>query len=60
MNYAIAVFGVMLIIALSFWVIQGRRTYLNTGEVSVAQVILAQEEVVNDPAVPPEPKKQDK
>lgn len=59
MNYAIAVFGVMLVIALSFWVVQGRRTYLNTEEASMAQVILAQEEVVNDPTVAPEQKKAD-
>ncbi|KAJ6107999.1 hypothetical protein N7523_009322 [Penicillium sp. IBT 18751x] len=60
MNYAIAVFGVMLVIALGFWGLQGKRTYLNTEEAAMAQVILAQEEVANDPAVPPEPKKEDK
>jgi choline transport protein len=60
MNYAIAVFGVMLVIALGFWGVQGRRTYLNTEEAAMAQVILAQEEVANDPTVPPEPKKEDK
>lgn len=30
MNYAIAVFGVMLVISLAFWFIQGKRTYLRT------------------------------
>jgi amino acid transporter len=30
MNYAIAVFGVMLIIALGFWFFKGKRTYLKT------------------------------
>jgi hypothetical protein len=33
MNYAIGVFGVMLVIAVSFWFIQGSRTYLNTEEI---------------------------
>ena len=28
MNYAIAVFGVMMAVALGFWVLRGRRTYL--------------------------------
>ncbi|KAG9720099.1 amino acid transporter, partial [Aureobasidium melanogenum] len=28
MNYAIAVFGVMLIVSIAFWVIKGRKTYL--------------------------------
>lgn len=32
MNYAIAVFGIMMIIALSFWFIKGRHTYLHTSE----------------------------
>ncbi|ANB14454.1 Hnm1p [Sugiyamaella lignohabitans] len=32
MNYAIAVFGVMMVIALAFWFIKGRRTYLLTDE----------------------------
>jgi amino acid transporter len=30
MNWAIAVFGVMLIIAIGFWVVQGNRSYLQT------------------------------
>ncbi|KAJ5151671.1 hypothetical protein N7492_009966 [Penicillium capsulatum] len=41
MNYAIAVFGVMLVIALVFWFIQGSRTYLQT-EDSIAQMVYAQ------------------
>lgn len=45
MNYAIAVFGVMLVIAISFWFIQGNRTYLNTEESDIAMVIQAQEAV---------------
>ncbi|KAI6398178.1 hypothetical protein MCOR23_005856 [Pyricularia oryzae] len=31
MNYAIAVFGVMMVIALVLWVIEGRHKYLRTG-----------------------------
>lgn len=30
MNYAIAVFGVMLVVAVGFWFINGRHTYLRT------------------------------
>ncbi|KAL5340935.1 amino acid/polyamine transporter I [Aspergillus crustosus] len=40
MNYAIAVFGVMLVVALEFWFLGGSRTYLRT-EDSVAQIIYA-------------------
>lgn len=32
MNYAIAVFGVMLVVTFSFWFIKGRVTYLQTAE----------------------------
>jgi amino acid transporter len=32
MNYAIAVFGVMLVVAVGFWFIKGRKTYLNTDD----------------------------
>jgi choline transport protein len=32
MNYAIAVFGIMLVVAIAFWFIKGRTTYLNTGD----------------------------
>ncbi|KAI9044530.1 putative amino acid permease family protein [Aspergillus affinis] len=41
MNYAIAVFGVMLVISIGFWFLQGSRTYLKT-EDAIAQMILAQ------------------
>jgi choline transport protein len=41
MNYAIAVFGVMLVVAVGFWFIQGRRTYLTT-EDSAERMIYAQ------------------
>ena len=32
MNWAIAVFGIMLVIAVGFWFIKGRHTYLNTND----------------------------
>ncbi|KAJ5653430.1 hypothetical protein N7490_000433 [Penicillium lividum] len=51
MNYAIAVFGVMLVIAISFWFIQGSRTYLNTEE-SLTHVIQAQEAIANESPAP--------
>ncbi|USW51723.1 Putative amino acid/polyamine transporter I [Septoria linicola] len=35
MNYAIAVFGIMLVIALGFWFVTGRRTYLMTDEAAM-------------------------
>ncbi|KAJ5152691.1 uncharacterized protein N7482_009169 [Penicillium canariense] len=41
MNYAIAVFGVMLVIAVAFWFIRGSRTYLQT-EDAIAQMFYAQ------------------
>lgn len=41
MNYAIAVFGVMMIVTLSFWVIKGRVTYLQSEE-SEGRVIYAE------------------
>ncbi|KAJ5433462.1 uncharacterized protein N7458_012618 [Penicillium daleae] len=41
MNYAIAVFGVMLVISIAFWFIQGSRTYLQTDD-AIAQMFYAQ------------------
>ncbi|KAJ5469321.1 hypothetical protein N7539_008939 [Penicillium diatomitis] len=41
MNYAIAVFGVMLVIAIAFWFIRGSRRYLQT-EDAIAQMYYAQ------------------
>lgn len=35
MNYAIAVFGIMLVIALGFWFIAGRKTYLMTDDAAM-------------------------
>ncbi|KAL4932377.1 putative amino acid permease family protein [Aspergillus undulatus] len=40
MNYAIAVFGVMLVVAVGFWVFRGKRTYLRTDD-ALAQMIFA-------------------
>ncbi|KAG2416537.1 hypothetical protein HFD88_007752 [Aspergillus terreus] len=52
MNYAIAVFGVMLVVSIAFWFIQGSRTYLQTDD-ALAQMILAQrlenEQPIEDP-----------
>ncbi|KAI8722995.1 hypothetical protein NCS52_00154100 [Fusarium sp. LHS14.1] len=42
MNYAIAVFGIMLIITLVFWVVKGRITYMETEEAQ-GNVIYAQQ-----------------
>lgn len=46
MNYAIAVFGIMLIIAVGFWFIKGQRTYLKTddAEIRIAEALKAEEE----------------
>lgn len=44
MNYAVAVFGVMMIIATAFWFIRGRKDYLETRE-AAARVIYAQNEM---------------
>ncbi|KAJ5819570.1 hypothetical protein N7474_005161 [Penicillium riverlandense] len=53
MNYAIAVFGVMLVIAVVFWFIRGSRTYLHT-EDAIADIIQAQQmEVATEPVQPP-------
>ncbi|KAL4768529.1 amino acid/polyamine transporter I [Aspergillus nidulans var. acristatus] len=40
MNYAIAVFGVMLVVAIGFWWVQGKKMYLRT-EDAMAQMIFA-------------------
>ncbi|CAK7564013.1 MAG: hypothetical protein SEPTF4163_001896 [Sporothrix epigloea] len=44
MNYAIAVFGVMMVIATAFWYIRGRRDYLDTRR-SLERVIYADRDV---------------
>ncbi|RAH65465.1 putative amino acid permease family protein [Aspergillus aculeatinus CBS 121060] len=41
MNWAIAVFGVMLVVAVGFWFLQGRHTYLKT-EDAIATMVQAQ------------------
>jgi amino acid transporter len=59
MNWAIAVFGVMLVIAIGFWVVQGNRSYLQTDTATFGVVtgqhdtlpsspIKADEEVMDD------------
>ena len=40
MNWAIAVFGVMLVVTLTFWVVKGRNSYLQTSE-ALERVIYA-------------------
>ncbi|KAB8209247.1 amino acid permease GABA permease [Aspergillus parasiticus SU-1] len=55
MNYAIAVFGVMLVVSVGFWFIQGSRTYLKT-EDAIAQMIVAQR-LENEGTVEPDSKK---
>ncbi|KAG6042113.1 hypothetical protein E4U41_005661 [Claviceps citrina] len=37
MNFAIAVFGVMLLLSLAFWLVQGHRTYMQSGPGAMAQ-----------------------
>jgi amino acid transporter len=50
MNYAIAVFGVMLIVAVGFWFIKGKQTYLNTddAEQRIAEALKAEEDAKLD------------
>ncbi|KAG5985450.1 hypothetical protein E4U55_000012 [Claviceps digitariae] len=42
MNFAIAVFGVMLVVALGFWFVQGHQTFLQTGEMAENNTVYAQ------------------
>jgi amino acid transporter len=51
MNYAIAVFGIMIIIALFSWFVQGRKTYLKTEEAMVEIFRAEQAEKNNQPHV---------
>jgi amino acid transporter len=51
MNWAIAVFGVMLVISIGFWFIQGHRSYLRT-ETANFGVVLGQQESDNRPLSP--------
>lgn len=50
MNYAIAVFGVMLIVAVGFWFIKGRATYLQTGDAEdrIAHALALEESTTAD------------
>ena len=47
MNYAIAVFGVMMILSLGFWLVRGHRTYLKTEEATMG-IVLAHDTVDMD------------
>lgn len=49
MNWAIAVFGVMLVIAIGFWVVQGNRSYLQT-DTATFGVVTGQHDTL--PAIP--------
>ncbi|KIW10525.1 hypothetical protein PV08_11489 [Exophiala spinifera] len=53
MNWAIAVFGVMLVIALGFWFVQGQRSYLRTEEAMLRSLIsqAGQEDVLGTVSV---------
>jgi choline transport protein len=54
MNYAIAVFGVMIVVSLVFWVIQGRKTYLrmDPSEQVVLEAIHLEDSYVEVPVAP--------
>ncbi|OOF91446.1 hypothetical protein ASPCADRAFT_211265 [Aspergillus carbonarius ITEM 5010] len=56
MNYAIAVFGVMLVVAVGFWFFQGKSTYLQTQD-AIDQMIQAQRLEVDTAAQAEEKKK---
>ncbi|KAK2730173.1 amino acid permease family [Colletotrichum kahawae] len=51
MNYAIAAFGVMMVVTLGFWVVKGRYTYLQTADAEV-RIIEAQNAEVTTSSVP--------
>lgn len=48
MNWAIAVFGVMLVVAVVFWFVKGEKTYLKTAGAMLELVRAQQEEGVDD------------
>jgi len=48
MNWAIAVFGVMLVIALGFWLVQGHKTYLRTTD-AMFKIVSGQQAGHTDP-----------
>ncbi|KAF4594423.1 amino acid permease family protein [Ophiocordyceps camponoti-floridani] len=43
MNYAIAVFGLMVVVALGFWLFEGRKSYMRTSSGGDADVLYAQD-----------------
>lgn len=52
MNWAIAVFGVMLVVTLTFWVVKGRNSYLQTSE-AMERVIYARHAEQSSFSAPP-------
>ncbi|RSL73421.1 hypothetical protein CEP53_000764 [Fusarium sp. AF-6] len=50
MNFAIAVFGIMLVIALGFWVVKGRKSFLQIEDVS-EDILYAQEQEIRSEQV---------
>jgi len=54
MNWAIAVFGVMLVISVGFWFIQGHRSYLQTDTANIGIMIARQESGAVRPKHPDE------
>ncbi|KAF2014193.1 amino acid transporter [Aaosphaeria arxii CBS 175.79] len=48
MNYAIAVFGIMLVITCSFWVIRGSKSYLQTDEAEERVIYARRVELVEE------------
>lgn len=52
MNYAVAVFGVMLVVTLGFWVFKGRHTYLATHDAAERIIEAQNAELVLSPALP--------
>ncbi|KAG6081622.1 hypothetical protein E4U33_006676 [Claviceps sp. LM78 group G4] len=41
MNFAIVVFGVMLAVAIGFWVVQAHRTFMKTGDLAAENILYA-------------------
>lgn len=52
MNYAVAVFGVMLVVTICFWVLKGRHTYLATHDAAERIIEAQNAELVLSPALP--------
>ena len=52
MNWAIAVFGIMLIVSLGFWFVQGHKTYLRTSDAMFKIVTGEQTETASSSDIP--------